>query len=96
MFARENAAESFAAGVDGTAEDDAVWPREIDVLENAILVRLLRREMDGLDAGFGDADHFAGLDFANVLRVEQIEGASFGSNHPGFRSGFRGGQFSED
>ena len=30
-----------------------------------------------------NAHHFAGLDFADVLRVEQIEGASFGSDHPG-------------
>ena len=96
MLASEHAAECFAAGVDGTAEDDAVWAREIDMFENTMLVRLLWREMNGLDAGLGNAHHFAGFDFADVLRVEQIEGASFGGDHPGFGSGFGGGQFSED
>src|SRR5271154_5867756 len=96
MLARKDAAEGFAASVDGTAEDDAVRSREIDMLEDAMLVRLLRREMDGLNAGFRDAHHFAGFDFADVLRVEQIEGAGFGGDHPGLGVGLRGGQFSED
>ena len=47
------------------------------MLENTLLELFLRRKVDGLDAGFGDAHHFAGLDFADVLRVEQIEGAGF-------------------
>jgi len=47
------------------------------MFENALLERFRRREADGFDAGFGDAHHFAGLDFADVLRVEQIERAGF-------------------
>src|SRR5271167_543669 len=77
MFAREQAAESFAALVDGAAENNAVRAREIDMLEYALLYRLFRREVDGLNAGAGDAHHFAGFDFADVLSVEQIERASF-------------------
>ena len=77
MLARQQAAEHFAAFVDGAAENHAVGPREIDVLKNAVLLRLFRREVNRFDAGSGDAHHFAGLDFANVLRVEQIERAGF-------------------
>src|SRR5580704_1688614 len=70
MFAREESAERFAAFVDGAAENDAVRAREIDMLENALLHGLLRREVDGLDAGARDAHHFARLDFADVLCIE--------------------------
>src|SRR6266403_180183 len=82
MFAREQATEHLAAFVDGAAKDNAVGPGEIDVLENALLERLLRREVDRLDAGFGDADHFAGFDFADILGVEEIERARFGGYQP--------------
>src|SRR6266566_7295514 len=68
MFAREQAAEHFAALVDGAAENYAVRTREVDVLENALLMLFRGREVDGLNAAFGDAHHFAGLDFADVLR----------------------------
>src|SRR6059036_76761 len=83
MLASEQAAENFAALVDGAAENDAVRAREIDMLENALLVLFRWGEMDRLDAAFGDADHFAGLDFAEVLRVEEIEGAGFAGDEPG-------------
>src|SRR6266849_2036925 len=42
-----------------------------------------REKMDGLDSGFGDAQHFAGFDFADVLGVEEIEGAGFAGDQPG-------------
>src|SRR5580692_4973033 len=80
MLAGEKTAEGFAAFVHAAAEYDAVRPREIDMLENALLQGLFRREVDGLDAGAGDAHHFAGLDFADVLRVEKIERAGFRSD----------------
>ncbi len=54
------------------------------MLENTLLMRLRRREVDRLDAGFGDAHHFAGLDFADVFCVEQIEGTGFAGDDPGF------------
>src|SRR5215472_3680586 len=83
MFAGEQAAKHFAALVDGPAKNNAVGPREVDVFENALLMRLFGREVDGLDAAFGDAQHFAGRDFADVLRVEQIKRASFAGDEPG-------------
>ena len=69
--------------IDGAAEDQAVGPREIDVLEDAVLVRLLGGEMQRFDAGSGDAHHFAGLDFADVFGAEQIERAGFRGDDPG-------------
>ncbi len=83
MLPREEAAEHFAAFVHRAAENNAVGAGEIDMLENALLERLFRREVDGLDTGFGDAHHFAGLDLADVLGIEEIEGAGFGSDEPG-------------
>src|SRR5262249_29519702 len=44
MLTRKQAAEFFAAFVYAAAKDDTVGSREIDMLENAELVRLLRRE----------------------------------------------------
>src|SRR6266403_495732 len=83
MLFRQRAAQRFAAGGDRAAEDDAVWPREIYMLENALLPRLFRREVNGLDAGARNAHHFAGFDLTDVLRVEQIESAGFRGHQPG-------------
>src|SRR6267142_14294 len=82
-------AEHFAGVGDRTAEDDAVGTRKIDVLEDTVLVRLRRAEADGFDAGAGDADHFAGFDFADVGGVEKIESTGFGGDDPGILA-FRG------
>ncbi len=49
MLLCEEAAQHLAAFVHGAAENDAVGPGEIDVLENALLERLLRCKVDGLD-----------------------------------------------
>src|SRR5260370_37827953 len=95
MLAREEAPEHLAAFVHGAAEDDAVWAGKIDVLENALLERLFWREVNGLDAGFGDAYHFAGFDLADVLGVEQIESASFRGNEPGIEAA-GGSEFAEN
>src|SRR5260370_16459543 len=95
MLAREEAPEQLAAFVHGAAEDDVVWPGKIDVLENALLERLFWREVNGLDAGFGDAYHFAGFDLADVLGVEQIESASFRGNEPGIEAA-GGSEFAEN
>src|SRR5437899_2079901 len=83
MLAREEAAEHLAALVHGTAEDDAVRAGEVNVLENALLVLLFGREVDGLNAAFGDAHHFTGRDLADVLGVEKVERAGFGGDQPG-------------
>src|SRR5262249_13364199 len=82
MLLREGAAESLAAGVDRAAEDDAVWARKIDVLEDALLVRLSRGETDRLQTGSRDANHFAGFDFADVPGVQEIKSAGFRSDEP--------------
>src|SRR5262249_33275250 len=87
MFFREQAAKHFAAGIDAAAKNRTVWPRKINMLENALLVRLLRREMYRFDAGFGDAHHFAGLDFAHITRVEKIERTGFACYDPHFALG---------
>src|SRR5690242_13047984 len=83
MLAREQTAEHFAALVNGAAENNAVGTREIDMLENALLMRLGGREVNGLDAALGDAHHFSRFDFADVLRVEEIESAGFAGDEPG-------------
>src|SRR5205807_2270302 len=78
----EQAAQHFAAPVYGAAEDQAVWPRKIDVLENAVLVRLGQREADRLEPGPRDAHHLARLDLAHVLGAQQIERAGLRSQQP--------------
>src|SRR5260221_2944595 len=83
VFLGEEASEHFAAVGDRAGGDDAIWAREIDVLENAVLVRLRRGGANGFDARAGDADHFAGFDFADIGGVEKIEGACFGGDDPG-------------
>src|SRR5260370_22892116 len=95
MLAREEAPEHLAAFVHGAAEDDAVWAGKIDVLETALLERLFVREVNGIDAGFGDAYHFAGCDLADVLGVEQIQSASFRGNEPGIEAA-GGSEFAEN
>src|SRR5690348_5192216 len=82
MLAGEKAAEALTREVHGPAEYDAIGPGEIDVLENAVLMRLFRREANGFDAALGDAQHFARLDFAFVFSVDKIEGAGLRRNHP--------------
>src|SRR5260370_10722612 len=95
MFVREEASEHISGVGYGAADDDAVGTRKIDVLEDAVLVRLRRAEADGFDAGAGDADHVAGLDFADVGGVEKIESAGFGGDDPGILA-FRGRELAED
>src|SRR5882762_5679693 len=82
MFLCEEAAEHLAAFVYGAAKNNAVRAGEIDMLENALLELFFRGEVNGLDAGFGDAHHFTGFDLADVLGVQEIEGAGFGSYQP--------------
>src|SRR5260370_18884595 len=95
MFVREEASEHISGVGYGAADDDAVGTRKIDVLENAVLVRLRRAEEDGFDAGGGDADHFGGFDFADVGGVEKIEGAGFRGDDPSILA-FRRRKFAEN
>src|SRR5690348_4832363 len=82
MLAGKQAAKHLAALVHGTAEDGAVRPRKISVLKNTDLVGLVGREVNGFESRARDAHHLARLDFADVMRVEQIEGAGFAGDDP--------------
>ena len=90
MLASEKFAERFAAVMHAAAENQAIGAREIDMLENAVLMRLGRREANGFESRARDAQHFSGFDFANVIRIQQIERASFGCDHIGIAAGGRG------
>src|SRR6202022_2998898 len=76
-------AERVSAIVHGAAEDDAIGPRKIDVLKNALLKGLFGGEVNGFDSRARDAYHFPGLNFADVLGVQKIERARFRSYEPG-------------
>src|SRR3982751_2036753 len=53
------------------------------MLENTLLVGFLGREADGFDAAARDAHHFTGLDFADILSIEEIESAGLRRDEPG-------------
>ena len=67
--------------VDVPAEDAAVGPREVDVLEDALRDRRLVEDLQRVDAVAVDPDHLARLDVADVLAVEQVERAGLRADH---------------
>ena len=78
MLPREAPAEGAPRLGDRLAEDGRVGSREIDVLEDAESRALPHRERCGSrPAGVEDHD-LAGLDVAQRLRVDQVEGARLG------------------
>src|SRR6202034_4015154 len=83
MLLGQKASEALAALVHRASEDHAVRPRKINMFEDAILMRLLRRETNGFQAAARNARHFSRLHFAHVFGVDQIESARFRSSHPG-------------
>ena len=52
------------------------------MLENTILVRFFRGEMERFEAAAGDTEELAGRDVANVFCAEQIERTGFRGYHP--------------
>ena len=94
MLARQLPPQRFAAVIHAASENRAVRPREVHMLKNAELVRLFRREMDRLQSRLRNAQHLAWLDFAHILRVQQIESARFAGYDPGHFAIWRG-EFSE-
>jgi len=60
MLLGEEAPKHLAAFVHGAAKNNAVRAGEIDMLENALLELLFRREVNGLYAGLGNANHWPG------------------------------------
>ncbi len=82
MLARQLTAQRFAAVVHAASKNCAVRPREIYMLENAELERLLWREVNRLQSRLRNAEHLARLDFANILRIQQVKRASFAGHNP--------------
>ena len=82
MFPRQQAAQHLAAFLHHAAKDEAVGPGEINMLENAVLQRLFRREAQRFNSCSGDPQHLAGFDVADIGGADQIEGACFRSNDP--------------
>ena len=70
-------------------EQIRVGTSEVDVFENAECVRLTRAgpRIDGANAVFVDDHDFAGFDIADVLGLNQIEGARFAGEHVGGAGG---------
>src|SRR5262249_57797241 len=85
----QQTAELFPALVHAAAENGAVRPRKIDMLKDAELVRLFRRETNRLQSGSRNTQHLAGFDLPDVVRVEEIERAGFAGDDP---SGFAVGR----
>ncbi len=82
MLLSQQSAQAFAAFVHRTPENHAVGTGEVNVLEDAILMRLFGRESNGFDAAARNPHHFPGFHFAHVFGVDQIERASFRGSHP--------------
>src|SRR5215470_14908730 len=64
------------------------------MFENAKLMRLRWTEMNGLEAGTGDTDHFTGSDITDVMRIHQVERTRLGRHNPRVRP-IRRGELSE-
>src|SRR5262249_13949984 len=77
------AAQGFAASLHGAAEDHAIGPREIYVLEDAAGLLHLSREEARRDAVRIHHDHLARLDVALEHGANQIERAGLRSKHDG-------------
>ena len=65
-LARQDAAEIGADLVHAAAEDIAVGPGEVHVLEDAVRERLRRERLDRPEPAVADDEQLAGLDVANV------------------------------
>src|SRR4051812_42088862 len=76
-LARELRAEGLADLVDRAAADDGIWPREIDVFEDAGPRRFGRKRLVALRALLVEYDDLAGLDIADVFRADDVERAGF-------------------
>ena len=81
--ARELAAEGQAGGENVAAEDLAVGPREVDVLEHALAHRLRRERVEGAQALAVDHEQFPRLDVPHVLGIDEVQGAGLGADDVG-------------
>src|SRR5271170_5226136 len=53
------------------------------MLEDAILMRLLRSEPNRFKSAARNSHHLSGFHFAHVFRIDQIERATFRCGYPG-------------
>src|SRR5262249_56878600 len=67
----------------GAAEDLAVGPREVDVLEDALAHGLGREGAEGPLARALDDHELAGLELPHELRADEVEGAGLGGHDGG-------------
>src|SRR5215475_8699009 len=74
---RQLGADSLPRLVDARPFDDAVGPREVDVLKNTEAPAGRRERPQRMDAGAVQHDELAGLDVAHELRADNVEGAGF-------------------
>ena len=81
-LAGELAAHVHAHRVEELVADDAVGAGEVDVLEDAEGVALLLDGLHGVEAVLVDDDRLAGLDLADELGAEVVEGAGLGGDDP--------------
>ena len=65
-------------------ENLGVRTAKIDLFENAVGEAVFLRKAFGMETVLSDGQEFAGLDVANIVRAEQVKGASFASDAPGF------------
>src|SRR5215469_5053936 len=76
-LARQFHADPFARLVDADAINDAVGPREVDVLEDAETLVRIFEGLAAFDAAGADGDHLAGLDIAHEGGADDVERAAF-------------------
>src|SRR5262249_16861957 len=83
MLARQQTAKVLARFLYRTAEDDRIWAREINVLENTMRVLANRSVAFARQAPGAHRDRLAGIHVAQIHRADQVEGAGFGCEYIG-------------
>ena len=81
MFLGQDLADLDADVVNASPGNDGVRTGQVDVLENAALGTGLG-EVTGAKTGGIDGDHLAGLDLADEGAADDVNGSSFGGDHP--------------
>ena len=79
-LARQLAPHGRAGLVHAEAEDIAVGPREVDVLEDAVRDARRRERPEAANPVMRDHHHLARLDVTNVGGANQIQGARLGTD----------------
>jgi hypothetical protein len=90
-LARELLAHGDARVVDGEVVEHAVGAGEVDVLEHAEAPGLAAH-LDALQAVLVDDEDLAGGDVADLLGLDQVEGAGLGGDNVALGAGCAGGR----